>query len=130
MWIKCRDRMKLDDYMRILHQALGDVITDEDILQRDNCPVHKTKIINDWLRDNQVLAIDWPSYGPDLNLIETVWAIMTCRLGSQHLTFNNLEEVVQMTWSSITLETVSKLYESIPERVQQVIKNKGFITNF
>ena len=106
------------------------MITDEVILQHDNCPLHKTEIANDWLRYNQVLAIDWPSYSPDLNLIENVWAIMKRRLASQHLTLNNLEEVVQMTWISITLETVSKLYESMPERVQQVIKNKGFITNF
>ncbi len=122
--------MTSDDYVRILHQALGDVITDEVILQHDNCPVHKAEIVNDWLRDNQVLAIDWPSYSPDLNLIENVWAIMKLRLASPHLTFKNLEEVVQMTWNSITLGTVSELYESMPERVQQVIKNKGFITNF
>ena len=35
-----------------------------------NCPVYKVAIVNDWLRDNQVLAIDWLSYSPDLNLIE------------------------------------------------------------
>ncbi len=46
---------------------------------------------------------------------------MKRRLASQHLKFNNLEEVVKMTWNSITLETVSKLYESMPERVQQDI---------
>ncbi len=55
---------------------------------------------------------------------------MKRRLAAQELTFNNLKEVVQTTWNSITLETVSKLYESMPERVQQVIKNKGFLTNF
>ena len=42
---------------------------------------------------------------------------MKRRLDSGHLKFENLEEVVQMTWSSITLETVSKLYEFMPERV-------------
>ena len=72
MLIKCLDRMKSDDYVRILHQALGDVITDEVILQHDNCPVPKAEIVNDWLRDNQILAIGWPSYSPDLNLIENV----------------------------------------------------------
>ena len=92
--IKCPDRMKSDDYVRNLHQVLGE---DEVILQHDNCPVHKAEIVNDWLRDNQVLAIDWPSYSPDLNLIENVWAIMKRRLASHHLTFNNLKEVVRIT---------------------------------
>ena len=122
--------MKSDGYVRILHQALGDVITDDVILQHDNGPVHKAEIVNDWLRDNQVLTIDWLSYSPDLNLLENVWAIMKRQLASQHLTFNNVEEVVQMTWTSFALETVSKLYESRPERVQQVTKNRDFVTNF
>ena len=106
------------------------MITDKVILQHDNCNFYKAEIVKDWLRDKLVLAIDWPSCSPDLNLIENVWAIMKRRLASQHATFNNHEEVVQMNWNSFTLETVSKLYESMPERVQQVIKNKCFITNF
>ena len=60
----------------------------------------------------------------------TFRAIMKRQLTSQHLTFNNLEEVVQMTWNSITLEIVPKLYESMPERVEQVVKNEGFIAKF
>ena len=123
MLIEGPDRIMSDDYLRILHQALEDVITDEVILQHDNCPFDKAEIVNDCLRDNQVLAIDWPSYSPDLKLIEIVWAIMKHRLASQPLTSNNLKEVVQMTWNSITLEAVSKLYEPMPERVELVIKN-------
>ncbi len=130
MLSKSPDRMKTDDYVRILHQAPGDVITDAVILQHEKCPFHKVEIVNDWLRDNQIPAIDWPSYRPDLILIENVWAIMQLRIASQHLKFNNLEEIVQMTRKCITLETISKLNESMPERMKQVIKNKGFKTNF
>ena len=126
MMIKCPDRMKSDDYEHILHQALGDVIKDkvEVILQHDNYPVHKAKVLTYWFWDNQGFAIDWPLCSPDLNHIENVWAIMKRRLDSQLFTFNNREEVVQMTWNSNTLETVSKIYEFMPERVQQVQKSK------
>ena len=60
MLIKCPDRMKSDENVYILHQALGDVITDEVISQHKNCPVYRAEIVNDWRRDNQVLAINWP----------------------------------------------------------------------
>ena len=60
MLIKCPDRIKSDDYVRIVDQVLGDVITHEVVLQHDNCPVHETEIVNDWLRDKKVLTIDWP----------------------------------------------------------------------
>ncbi len=43
----------------------------------------------------------------------------------RRLTSHHLKEVVGMTWISITLETVSKLYESMPERVQRVIKKRS-----
>ena len=41
------------------HQALGDVITDETILQHDSYLVHEAEILHDWY-DKQALAIDWP----------------------------------------------------------------------
>ncbi len=41
--IECPERMKSDDYVRFLHQAPGGVITEEVILQHDNCPVHKAE---------------------------------------------------------------------------------------
>ena len=40
---------------------------------------------------------------------------MKRRRVSQHLNFNKIEEVVQITWIPITLETVSKFQESMPE---------------
>ena len=73
--VKFPDRIRSDDYVRILHQTLGDVITDEIVMQNDNCPFHKAEIVSDWLRDNQVLSIDLPSYSPDLNLIENFWEL-------------------------------------------------------
>ena len=62
------------------------------LVQHVNCPVQKDEFVNDWLGYNQVLAIDWLSYSPELNLVENIWAIMKRRLAQK-----NLEEVVQMT---------------------------------
>ncbi len=66
---------------------------------QDNCPVHKAEIVNDWLRDNQVLAFDWPSYNTDFNFIENIWAIIRRRLSSF--------QMISTLWSFAELHLLS-----------------------
>ncbi len=40
------------------------------IFQQDNHPKHTDKITKEWLRDNSVKVLEWPSQSPDLNLME------------------------------------------------------------
>ena len=74
------------------------------------------------------MVLDWPGNSPDLNPIENLWAIIKRRLLEQDCsTMSQLIEAIISIWfrDDEIVKTCQKLIESIPERISQVIKNRG-----
>jgi len=72
--------------------------------------------------------IEWSSYSPELNLIENVWGVVEDKLYDYKKYLNNPEDVWQKTqqiWHEIEVTYLQNLYKSLPDRIENVLKNKG-----
>jgi transposase len=108
------------DYYELEHEKV--------VFQQDNAPCHKAKDITNWLNSQQFDTLQWPAQSPDLNPIETLWAILKQKLNAYENPPSGILELwdrIQITWNEITTETCKKLVESMPRRIQEVINVKG-----
>ncbi|KAL0163166.1 hypothetical protein M9458_042562, partial [Cirrhinus mrigala] len=70
--------------------------------QQDNDPKHTAKITKEWLHNNSVTVLEWPSRSPDLNPIEHLWRDLKMAV-HQRLPSNlkELERICKEEWQRI-----------------------------
>ena len=72
--------------------------------------------------------LNWPGNFPDLNPIENLWSIIKTRLGETDCaTKKKLIKAIIKIWYHDTKisNNFRNLVDSMPQRVQEVLKNKG-----
>lgn len=100
----------------------------EPIFQQDSAPCHVSKKMLKYFKDKKVTLLDWPGNSPDLNPIENLWAICKARLLKMDCTTKGkmIEAVIQVWFRDEKIkENCKKLIDSMPKRVEAVIKAKG-----
>jgi transposase len=108
-------------------------ITGTTIFQQDSAPCHTAKVVKKWFADNGVETLpNWPSNSPDLNVIENCWNIMKRKVAAHHPTSEkDLKEILKQVWlREITPDYCKTLVRSMPERIQAVLKNRGYPTKY
>ncbi len=78
-------------------------------------------------------VLKWPAQSPDLNPIEHLWDHLKRRLGEYETAPNGILELwerIEKEWEAIPASECQKLIESMPRRVEQVIKAKGGYTKY
>ncbi len=84
--------------------------------QQDNDPKHTAKITKEWLHNNSVTVLEWPSQSPDLNPIEHLWRDLKMAV-HQRLPSNltELERICKEEWQRIPKSRCEKLVASFPK---------------
>lgn len=105
------------------------------IFMHDNAPSHAAKNTGaalDSMGIKKENIMEWPSSSPDLNPIENLWAILKRKVyegGTQYASKQMLWEAIVKASKNVPAETISKLTNSVDERLIEVISRKGSCIN-
>ena len=51
-------------------------VGDDFVLQQDNCSIHVSKLMKEWMAKVNMTTLEWSARSLDLNLIENVWEML------------------------------------------------------
>ena len=137
--MRIEGNMDADLYCQILRDELMTTLefynldVNEVIFQQDNDPKHTSRKAKDCFQELGLNVLQWPAQSPDLNPIEHLWDHLKRRLNArptQPTGMLELWERVEDEWESIPQGVVSNLIESMPRRVEAVLKAKGGLTKY
>jgi transposase len=98
------------------------------VFQQDNDSKHTSHTARQWFETNGIEVLDWPSQSPDLNPIEHLWWYLKARLSEYEEEPRGMLEVwerVGYEWNAIPAQVCIDLIESMPRRVEAVLKARG-----
>jgi hypothetical protein len=103
-------------------------LKDELLNSLEHYGLNPPDIILEWLEEQDFETMVWPAQSPDLNPIEHFWGYLKGRLAEHEHLSNGIHELcdkVQEEWERMSVEECQKLIESMPRRVQAVLRAKG-----
>jgi transposase len=125
-----RDQILTGPLQEFWEASFEDV--EQPVVMEDNAPPHK-KVCIPVRQQLGMKCHQHPPNSPDLNPIENIWAHMKHIISKEyaHITSQKvMKEVVVSIWNDFGDHRWDHLVESMPERIQAVIKARGGSTRF
>lgn len=106
---------------------------DQFILMHDNARPHVAHIVNEYLQEVGIQKLQWPARSPDLNPIEHIWdklktSIKTASNPPQ--TLSQLRDAALTAWRDLSQVDIKNVIQSMPDRIQAVIRARGGNTQY
>ena len=100
----------------------------------DNAAIHTSTEAKLWHRTYQMEMMVWPPSSPDLNPDENMWRAMKQKIKRYPQVITKQEDLwqaAQKEWDRLVREKYHlKCIETLPTRMEDVIKNRGFATRW
>lgn len=136
--VPCDGMMNSDKYVPLLETRvlpeLAKVQPDGSaVFQQDLARCHVSKKVTKFFKDTGIKVLDWPGNSPDMNPIENLWSICKDRLRKLDCTTKEkmISSLIQVWFRDAEInEKCKKLIDSMPNRLEQLIKAKGGHTKY
>ncbi|CAJ0963082.1 unnamed protein product [Ranitomeya imitator] len=106
-----------DEILRPLVRPYAGAVGPRFLLMQDNARPHVAGVCQQFLQDEGIEAMDWPTRSPDLNPLEHLWDIMSCTIHQCQVapqTVQELADALVQVWEEMPQETVRRLIRSMP----------------
>ena len=135
---KVDGNLNAEKYEHIINDNLWPVVAqhfpnDRYFFQDDNALVHPAGRVNIYKARNNINSISWPAQSPGLNINENLWLFIKRKLSSHVKFINKKQELlieIHRIWSDILPAYIQNLYNSILQRIINVIRLKGHLSKY
>ena len=113
---------------------------DYKLFQQDGATCHTSKHTKSFLTDQKIRMMEHPAASPDMSPIEHIWPSLKNKVWKEKieekakgnkLTKDMIWEITQEHLYSREIKSIiKKCYDSMPDRVAELIKNKGKHTSY
>lgn len=123
--------MNADRYINVLEDHLTDMMGIPGCITFMQTAPPVIKVMK-WLCEKKIEVLEWPGNSLDFNPIENAWNVIKKKMQSCHISSISLlqERIKDICAKELSAEYFQNMCESMPKRLQMVIKAKGHTTKY